>query len=75
MARASAIACGYEDTNDLDWLRHDPLMKLAVGRCPEIGDPLASQPTISRMENSPSKTDAEERMHRHGDDRRAGQLR
>jgi hypothetical protein len=33
-------------------------MKLAVGRCPETGDPLASQPTISRMENSPSKTDA-----------------
>ena len=58
MARASAIACGYEDANDLDRLRHDPLMKLAVGRCPETGDPLASQPTISRMENSPSKTDA-----------------
>jgi hypothetical protein len=28
MARASAIACGYEDANDLDRLRHDPLMKL-----------------------------------------------
>ena len=58
MARASAIACGYEDANALDRLRHHPLMKLAVGRCPETGDPLASQPTISRMENSPSKTDA-----------------
>jgi len=45
MARASAIACGYEDANDLDRLRHDPLMKLAVGRCPETGDPLASQPS------------------------------
>ena len=29
MARVSAIACGYEDANDLDRLRHDPLMKLA----------------------------------------------
>src|ERR1700749_4742819 len=58
MARASAIACGYEDANDLDRLRHDPLMKLAVGRCPETGDPLASQPTISRMENAPRKTEA-----------------
>jgi Transposase DDE domain group 1 len=58
MARVSAIACGYEDANDLDRLRHDPLMKFVVGRCPETGDPLASQPTISRMENSPSKTDA-----------------
>jgi hypothetical protein len=58
MQRVSAIACGYEDANDLDRLRHDPLMKLAVGRCPETGEPLASQPTISRLENSPSKTDA-----------------
>jgi hypothetical protein len=58
MARASAIACGYKDANDLDRLRHDPLMKLAVDRCPETGDPLASQPTVSRMENSPSKADA-----------------
>jgi hypothetical protein len=37
MARVSAIACGYEDANDLDRLRHDPLMKLAVGRCPQSG--------------------------------------
>jgi hypothetical protein len=58
MARVSAIACGYEDANDLDQLRHDPLLKLAVGRCPESGEPLASQPTISRLENSPSKTEA-----------------
>jgi hypothetical protein len=58
MARVSAIACGYKDANDLDRLRYDPLMKLAVGRCPETGEPLASQPTISRLENSPSKTEA-----------------
>ena len=43
MARVSAIASGYEDANDLDRLRHDPLMKLAVGRCPEGGEALASQ--------------------------------
>jgi Transposase DDE domain group 1 len=30
MARVSAIACGHEDAIDLDRLRHDPLMKLAV---------------------------------------------
>jgi hypothetical protein len=58
MARASAIACGHEDANDLDRLRHDPLMKVAVGRCPESGDPLASQSTISRLENTPSKSEA-----------------
>jgi Transposase DDE domain group 1 len=37
MARASAIACGHKDAIDLDRLRHDPLMKVAVGRCPESG--------------------------------------
>lgn len=58
MARAAAIACGYEDAIDLDRLRHDPLLKVAVGRCPEIGAPLASQSTISRLENAPSKTEA-----------------
>ena len=58
MARASAIACGYADAIELDRLRHDPLMKVAVGRCPETGAPLASQSTISRLENAPSKTEA-----------------
>jgi hypothetical protein len=58
MARAAAIACGYEDAIDLDRLRHDPLMKVAVGRCPESGAPLASQSTISRLENAPSRTEA-----------------
>jgi hypothetical protein len=57
-ARTTAIACGYKDAIDHDRLRHDPLMKVAVGRCPETGAPLASQSTISRLENSPSKTDA-----------------
>jgi hypothetical protein len=57
-ARTSAIASGYKDAIDLDRLRHDPLMKVAVGRCPETGAPLASQSTISRLENAPSKTDA-----------------
>src|SRR5512147_1017736 len=58
MARVSAIACGYEDAIDLDRLRHDPLMKVAVGRCPESGAPLASQSTISRLENAPSRSEA-----------------
>jgi hypothetical protein len=58
MARVSAIACGHEDAIDLDRLRHDPLMKIAVGRCPDSGAALASQSTISRLENAPSKTEA-----------------
>jgi hypothetical protein len=35
----SAIACGHKDAIDLDRLRHDPLMKVAVGRCPASGAP------------------------------------
>jgi hypothetical protein len=57
-ARAMAIACGYKDAIDHDRLRHDPLMKAAVGRCPQTGALLASQSTISRLENAPSKTEA-----------------
>jgi hypothetical protein len=52
MARVCAIACGHEDAIDLDRLRHDPLMKVAVGRCPQSGAPLASQSTISRLESA-----------------------
>lgn len=50
--RVYAIAQGYEDANDLDRLRIDPALKLACGRLPIKGDDLASQPTISRLENS-----------------------
>ena len=56
--RALAIASGYKDGIDLDRLRHDPLLKLAIGRCPETGTPLASQSTISRLENVPTKREA-----------------
>src|SRR5262245_63927999 len=53
--RIFAIAAGYEDANDCDALRHDPIFKMAVGHAPESGDPLCSQPTMSRLENAPSK--------------------
>ena len=56
--RMLAIACGYEDADDCDSLRSDPLFKLAVGRAPESGDPLCSQPTMSRLENMPSRAQA-----------------
>ena len=56
--RAMAIAAGYIDGNDLDKLRHDPLLKLAIERHPETGTPLASQSTISRLENAPTKREA-----------------
>jgi len=53
--RMFAIAAGYEDADDCDSLRHDPIFKMAVGRLPRTGEPLCSQPTMSRLENAPSK--------------------
>jgi hypothetical protein len=52
--RVYQIACGYEDQNDSDFLRSDPLLKLVCGVLPESGEDLASQPTICRMENAVS---------------------
>jgi len=49
--RIYQIALGYEDCNDADRLRFDPALKLAVGRAPSEDD-LASQPTLSRLENA-----------------------
>jgi hypothetical protein len=53
-ARMLAIACGYEDADDLDALRHDPGFKLALGKLPSGVHGLASQPTMSRWENAPT---------------------
>lgn len=53
-ARMLAIACGYEDADDLDHLRTDPGFKLACGRLPDSGTDLCSQPTVSRWENAPT---------------------
>ncbi len=50
--RVFQIACGYEDQDDADILRTDPLLKLVCGQLPETGHDLASQPTLSRLENA-----------------------
>ena len=51
--RVFQIACGYEDQNDSNSLREDPLLKVVCGSLPGSGRDLASQPTISRLENAP----------------------
>jgi hypothetical protein len=63
--RVYQIACGYADQDDATTLRHDPLFKLACGRLPASGAPLASQPTLSRLENA---------IDRHTNERLAGAL-
>ena len=50
--RILQIACGDEDQDDADTLRYDPLLKWACGRRPDSGADLASQPTLSRLENA-----------------------
>jgi hypothetical protein len=50
--RVFQIAGGYADQNDADSLRTDPLLKWVCGRLPESGRDLASQPTLSRLENA-----------------------
>jgi hypothetical protein len=54
--RTLLVAAGYPDANDCDALRGDPAFKMAVGRLPESGSPLCSQPSVSRLENLPGPT-------------------
>jgi hypothetical protein len=56
--RMLAIAAGYEECNDFDTLRYDPVFKMAAGRLPEGGEALCSEPTLSRQ------TDAAVSPHR-----------
>src|SRR5664280_2105128 len=55
--RVFQIAAGYEDCNDCNDLRADMIFKMCANRFPQSDDDLASQPTMSRLENSVTKTD------------------
>lgn len=50
--RVFQIAAGYEDCNDCNDLRGDMVLKTCAGRLPLTGSDLASQPTMSRLENA-----------------------
>ena len=50
--RIYQIVAGYEDANDADRLRHDPMLQIVADQ--KLGDALGSQPTLSRWENAPS---------------------
>jgi len=51
--RIFGIIADYEDCNDHDTLRDDPIFKIIADRLPD-DDALASQPTLSRFENIPT---------------------
>jgi len=55
--RVNQIACGYEDANDSDAMRSDPALKISANRLPISGPDLASQPTVSRLENAVRRAD------------------
>lgn len=55
--RSYQISCGYEDADDCDHLKGDPAFKAAVGRDPQDDPDLASQPTMTRLENAVSVRD------------------
>jgi hypothetical protein len=55
--RVFQIIAGYEDGIDCDRLRRDPIFKMICDKKPQSDEPLASQPTMSRFENSLGRRD------------------
>lgn len=51
--RLYGLCCGYEDLNDHDTLRNDPLLQTAVGTTEALG----SSPTLSRLETGATRAD------------------
>ena len=49
--RIFSLALGYEDLNDQDAMRNDAALQVAVGVSSEENQPLASAPTLCRLEN------------------------
>jgi hypothetical protein len=54
--RVFQIAAGYEDANDCNTLKDDPIFKICADRLPDSDPALASQPTMTRFENTISRT-------------------
>jgi hypothetical protein len=61
--RIYALALGYEDLNDHEELRHDPLLALLVGRR-ELTESLAGKSTLNRLELAPAGEAHGERYHK-----------
>ena len=59
--RVLALALGYEDLNDHQALRHDPLLSAAADKLE--GEALASAPTLNRLELSSHRTGRYHKVH------------
>lgn len=74
--RVYGLVQGYEDLNDHEQLRHDPMLAVAVGKVIGSGSEevvLAGKSTLNRIEHCPDTVDkrAESRYHRIGHDPKA----
>jgi DDE family transposase len=61
--RIYALALGYEDLNDHEELRHDPLLGLLAGKR-ELDESLAGKSTLNRLELTPAGEALRERYHK-----------
>jgi hypothetical protein len=59
--RIYGLALGYEDLNDHEQLRWDPLLGVLVEKTEPGGEPLAGKSTLNRLELTPEKASAEDR--------------
>jgi hypothetical protein len=63
--RVYGLALGYEDLNDHEELRNDPLLGMLAGRR-DLGAPLAGKSTLNRLELMPSEVTSASRYHKIG---------
>ena len=61
--RIYALALGYEDLNDHEQLRQDPLLAVLAGK-KDLREPLAGKSTLNRLELTPAGSPAAERYHK-----------
>ena len=61
--RIYGLALGYEDLNDHEQLRQDPLLGVLAGRR-DLGEPLAGKSTLNRLELTPAGSPAAERYNK-----------
>jgi len=61
--RIYGLALGYEDLNDHEQLRQDPLLGLVAGKR-DLGEPLAGKSTLNRLELTPAGSPAAERYNK-----------
>jgi Transposase DDE domain group 1 len=62
--RVYGLALGYEDLNDHEKLRHDPLLAVLSGKTEPTQEPLAGKSTLNRLELTFPQGDAAQRRYK-----------